>query len=80
MTVPRRIVAASGLLRLDHFGFDDHGDLVADGVIDPVKVTRTALQNAASISSLMLTTEATVHEIPEKTPPPPPDPHGGGEF
>ena len=68
----------------DNFGYnassDTYGDLVAEGVIDPVKVTRTALQNAASISSLMLTTEATVHEIPEKTPPPPPDPHGGGEF
>ncbi len=68
----------------DNFGYNaasnDYGDLVAAGVIDPVKVTRTALQNAASISSLMLTTEATVHEIPEKTPPPPPDPHGGGDF
>ena len=57
----------------DNFGYnaatDTYGDLVAQGVIDPVKVTRTALQNAASISSLMLTTEATVHEIPEKTPP-----------
>ena len=66
----------------DNFGYnaatDEYGDLVAAGVIDPAKVTRTALQNAASISSLMLTTEATVHEIPEKTPPPPPDPHGGG--
>ena len=57
---------------------DVYEDLVGAGVIDPAKVTRTALQNAASISSLMLTTEATVHEIPEKTPPPPPDPHGGG--
>ena len=68
----------------DNFGYnaatDTYGDLVAEGVIDPAKVTRTALQNAASISALMLTTEATVHEIPEKTPPPPPDPHGGGEF
>ena len=68
----------------DTFGYnastDSYEDLVGAGVIDPVKVTRTALQNAASISSLMLTTEATVHEIPEKTPPPPPDPHGGGEF
>ena len=68
----------------DTFGYnastDAYEDLVAAGVIDPVKVTRTALQNAASIASLMLTTEATVHEIPEKTPPPPPDPHGGGEF
>ena len=68
----------------DNFGYnassDTYGDLVAAGVIDPVKVTRTAVQNAASIASLMLTTEATVYEIPEKTPPPPPDPHGGGEF
>ena len=68
----------------DNFGYNassnTYGDLVAEGVIDPAKVTRTALQNAASISSLMLTTEATVYEIPEKTPPPPPDPHGGGEF
>ncbi len=53
--------------------------MVKAGVIDPVKVTRTALQNAASIASLMLTTEATVHEIPEDNPPAaPPDPHGGG--
>ncbi len=41
-------------------------DLVASGVIDPTKVTRTALQNAASIASLMLTTEAMICEIPEK--------------
>ncbi len=41
-------------------------DLVASGVIDPTKVTRSALQNAASISALMLTTEAMIAEIPEK--------------
>ena len=41
-------------------------DLVAAGVIDPTKVTRTALQNAASISGLMLTTEAMIADIPEK--------------
>ena len=41
-------------------------DLVASGVIDPTKVTRTALQNAASISGLLLTTEAIIAEIPEK--------------
>jgi len=52
-------------------------DLVASGVIDPAKVTRTALQNAASISSLMLTTEAMICEIPEKKPAPAPG--GGGE-
>jgi chaperonin GroEL len=51
-------------------------DLVQSGVIDPAKVTRTALQNAASISSLMLTTEAMICEIPEKKSAPAP---GGGE-
>ena len=45
---------------------DCYEDLVDSGVIDPTKVTRTALQNAASIASLMLTTEAMVAEIPEK--------------
>ena len=53
-----------------NFGFnaqsDEYGDLVKAGVIDPAKVTRTALQNASSIAGLMLTTEAAVHEIPEK--------------
>ncbi|SDF15814.1 chaperonin GroEL [Terriglobus roseus] len=48
-------------------------DLVAAGVIDPTKVTRTALQNAASISGLLLTTEALIAEIPEKA-----APAGGG--
>ena len=41
-------------------------DLVKSGVIDPVKVSRTALQNAASIAGLMLTTEALVSEIPDR--------------
>ena len=45
---------------------DKYCDLVAAGIIDPAKVTRSALQNAASIAGLMLTTEATVHEIPEE--------------
>jgi chaperonin GroEL len=49
-------------------GSDKYEDLVKAGVIDPTKVTRTALQNAASISGLMLTTEAMISEIPEKKP------------
>ncbi|HWN11300.1 MAG TPA: chaperonin GroEL [Pyrinomonadaceae bacterium] len=53
----------------DSFGFnaqtETYEDLVKAGVIDPAKVTRTALQNAASIAGLMLTTEAMVSEIPE---------------
>jgi chaperonin GroEL len=52
-------------------------DLVKSGVIDPTKVTRTALQNAGSIASLMLTTEALVAEIPEDKKEPA-MPHGGG--
>ena len=50
------------------------------GVIDPTKVTRSALQNAASISALMLTTEAMICEIPEKKPAAPMagGDHGGG--
>ena len=53
-----------------NFGYnaqtDTYEDLVVSGVIDPTKVTRTALENAASIASLMLTTEAMVADIPEK--------------
>ena len=47
----------------------EYEDLIVAGVIDPTKVTRTALQNAASIASLMLTTEAMVCDIPEEKPP-----------
>ena len=53
-----------------NYGFNaqtgEYQDLVAAGVIDPAKVTRSALQNASSISGLMLTTEAMICEIPEK--------------
>jgi chaperonin GroEL len=67
-----------------NFGFnaatDTYEDLVAAGVIDPTKVTRTALQNASSIASLMLTTEAMVAEIPEKKAAPAGPPHGGPEM
>ncbi|HEY5049494.1 MAG TPA: chaperonin GroEL [Acidothermaceae bacterium] len=52
----------------------DYGDLIADGVIDPVKVTRSALANAASIAALVLTTETLVVEKPEDTEA---DAHGG---
>ena len=55
-------------------------DLVASGVIDPTKVTRTALQNASSIAALALTTEAMVCEIPEKNRQAGPPMHGGGEW
>ncbi|MBW4037886.1 MAG: chaperonin GroEL [Acidobacteria bacterium] len=59
-------------------GTDVYEDLVKAGVIDPTKVTRTALQNAASISGLLLTTEAIIAEIPEKKEAPAGGGHGGG--
>ena len=64
-----------------NFGYNaltgEYEDLVAAGVIDPTKVTRTALQNAASIAGLLLTTECVVVEKKEKEKAPP-MPGGGG--
>ncbi|MGB2714328.1 MAG: chaperonin GroEL [Vicinamibacterales bacterium] len=57
---------------------DKYENLVSAGVIDPVKVVRTALQNASSIASLLLTTEALVSEIPEEKKEAPAMPGGGG--
>ncbi len=65
-----------------NYGFnaqtDTYEDLVSTGVIDPTKVTRSALQNAASIASLMLTTECMIAEIPEKKAAAPGGPGGHG--
>jgi chaperonin GroEL len=64
-----------------NFGYNaqtgEYGDMVAMGIIDPTKVTRSALQNAASVAGLLLTTEAMVAEAPKKETPPP-MPGGGG--
>ena len=64
------------------FGFDaqkgDYVDLVKSGIIDPTKVVRTALQDAASIASLLITTEAMVAERPKKEPAMPAGGPGGG--
>jgi chaperonin GroEL len=64
-----------------HEGFDaltcEYANLVERGVIDPTKVARTALENAASIAGLLLTTEALVSEIPEEKEEPHGPPHGG---
>jgi chaperonin GroEL len=58
----------------DDFGFnaknDTYGNMLAEGIIDPTKVTRVALENAASIAGLLLTTEATITEIPKAEAPP----------
>jgi len=65
-----------------NYGYDafegKYRDLVAAGVIDPTKVVRSALQNASSIATLLLTTDAIVSEIPEDKPAAPAAPHGGG--
>jgi chaperonin GroEL len=66
------------------FGFDadkeQYGDLIKAGIIDPTKVVRLALQNASSVASLMITTQAMVAEKPEKKAPMPPMPPGGGMY
>jgi chaperonin GroEL len=66
----------------DDYGYnafsEQYENLVKSGVIDPTKVTRTALENAASVASLLLTTEATIVEKPEEKKPMPPMPGGGG--
>ncbi|MBP8979663.1 MAG: chaperonin GroEL [Syntrophobacterales bacterium] len=66
----------------DDYGFDadkgEYGSMLKAGIIDPTKVTRLALQNATSVASLLLTTEAMVAEAPKKKAPPmPPMPPGG---
>jgi chaperonin GroEL len=65
-----------------HLGYDvlaeDFVDMVKSGIIDPAKVTKGALQNAASIAAMILTTEALITDIPEPEPPPPAGPPGGG--
>ena len=77
------VVVAKVLASTDkHYGYNaltgEFEDLVKAGVIDPTKVTRTALQNAASIAALLLTTEALVVEMPEPKTPAPAGGHGGG--
>jgi chaperonin GroEL len=65
-----------------NYGFnaasEEYTDMIAAGIIDPAKVTRTALQNAASIAALMLTTEALIAEIPEEEKAPAGGPGAGG--
>jgi chaperonin GroEL len=69
-----------------HFGYDvisgEYVDMIKSGIIDPVKVTRGALQNASSIASMILTTEALITDIPEKEKAPAMPPGGGmgGDF
>jgi chaperonin GroEL len=56
---------------------DTYGDMIKMGILDPTKVTRTALQNAASVASLMLMTECMIAEVPKTDAP---MPMGGGDM
>jgi chaperonin GroEL len=64
------VVVNAVLAGKGNYGFnaanDTYGDMIEMGILDPTKVTRTALQNAASVASLMLTTEAMVAEAPKE--------------
>lgn len=66
----------------ENIGFNarngEYVDMVAEGIIDPAKVTRSAIQHAASIAGLLLTTEATIHELPQDKKEQPMHSHGGG--
>jgi chaperonin GroEL len=65
-----------------NYGFDaqsgEYVNMMSKGIIDPTKVVRAALQGAASVAGLLITTEAMVAELPKKNPPAPPMPGGGG--
>ena len=79
-------VVVSKILEKDDysFGFDaqngDYVNLMAKGIIDPTKVVRIALQDAASIAGLLITTEAMVAELPKKQTPAPAMPPGGMDY
>ena len=66
----------------DDYGYDaevgEYGPMLEKGIVDPAKVTRSALQNAASVAAMVLTTESMISEIPQPTPAMPAMPPGGG--
>jgi chaperonin GroEL len=66
----------------DDYGYDadvgEYGPMMERGIVDPVKVTRSALQNAASVAAMVLTTESVISEIPQDKPSMPAMPPGGG--
>jgi chaperonin GroEL len=78
----RKVLSTEKVRNKGAFGFDaaqdEYTDMIKAGIIDPTKVVRLALQNAASVASLMITTQALVAEKPEKKAPYPPMPPGGG--
>jgi chaperonin GroEL len=77
-------VVVSKILEKDQYAFgydaqnDEYVNLISKGIIDPTKVVRTALQDAASVAGLLITTEAMVAEAPKKQSAAPAMPGGGG--
>ena len=67
-----------------NFGYDaandTYGDMIELGIVDPTKVCRSALENASSVASMVLTTESLVADLPEKNPPAPAAPDMGGMY
>ena len=67
-----------------NYGYDAangvYGDMIELGIVDPTKVCRSAIENAASVSSMVLTPESLVADIPEKNPPMPAAPDMGGMY
>ena len=67
-----------------NFGYDaandTYGDMIDLGIVDPTKVCRSAMENAASVAAMVLTTESLVADIPEKNPPMPANPDMGGMY
>ncbi|MFA6699988.1 MAG: TCP-1/cpn60 chaperonin family protein, partial [Thiomicrospira sp.] len=75
--IVNKVIEGSG-----NFGFnaatEEYGDMLEMGIIDPAKVTRTALQKAASVAGLIITTEAMIADLPKKDAPAAPDMGGMG--
>ena len=76
------VVLNQGKQQADDYGYDadigEYGPMMERGIVDPVKVTRSALQNAASVAAMVLTTESVISEIPQAAPAMPAMPPGGG--
>jgi chaperonin GroEL len=74
--IVERIKSETSPSRGDDAEIMEYVDMLKAGIIDPTKVERVALQNAASVASLLLTTEALITDLPEEKPAAPPMPHG----
>lgn len=73
-----------GYICKNHYGYNvmtnDFGSMLASGIVDPAKVTRSAVQNAASVAMMILTTEALVTDLKEEKPETPAMPGGMGDY